>query len=404
MQTHPRSAPRPGSPHEPRSPLAQGPPQAGRITELEALRGVAILMVLVEHLPINLFYGFAPFYHFLLRHWRGQAGVDFFFAISGFVIARSLAPRLWAAAAWRRRRVVIAFWIRRVTRLAPAAWLWVLVPLTLAATFNRSGAFHSPHDDAMPAVAALLNVANIYFALTWPAHDAGITIPYWSLSLEEQFYLLFPFLVLLLRRRLAMLMAAVVAAQFFMPDAQLAEMLRPGAIAAGVLLALLATAPAYAAAAPRFMAGRPWPRLAVLLACVVLAGALLGHAWGLPFGVKWGCVALVSAALVFVASFDRGYLLQDGPARRVLLWIGVRSYSLYLVHMPAYAMARELALRANLPVAAQDLRAMAILLALAVPMVLMAAMATYRFVETPLRLRGKAFAAAYERGGASARL
>ncbi len=361
----------------------------GRIVEIEALRGTAILMVLVEHLPLNLFDWLSGFYRLMLQYWRGAAGVDLFFAISGFVITRGIAPDLLYQPVMPRRRVVIAFWIRRFWRLIPAAWLWVAIPLLLMLLFNRSGAFRTPHANALPAVAAVLNVANIYFGLTWPAHNAGMTSPYWSLSLEEQFYLLLPAVLLLLRRQTIWLMSGLVIYQFLLPDTTLAAATRPGAIAVGVMLGLLHDGRLHHLAARPVMALRLWPGGLLLSVSVLASGALLGSAFGAPSGVNWGLEALLCGMVVFAASLDRGCLLNDGAVRRALLWTGARSYSLYLVHLPSYALAREIAFRAGLPRQEHGPAKVVLLLALAVPITGLTAVATYRFVEQPLRLRGR---------------
>ena len=370
-----------------------------RLVEIEALRGVAILMVLVEHTPLNLFHWLSSFYGVMLHYWRGAAGVDLFFAISGFVITRSLAPDLLSQPASPRWRVVAAFWLRRFWRLIPAAWLWVAIPLLLTWLFNRSGAFRSLHANAQPALAAVLNVANIYLGLFWPSHNPGITSPYWSLSLEEQFYLLLPALLLILRRRAIWLMLGLVAYQFFSPATTLAVLTRPGAIAAGVALGLLQGERAcHVAAAWRLPAARTWLSHVVLLVSVVASGALLGSELGLPSGPSWGLEALLSGALVLAASLDRGYVLNDGVVRRALVWMGARSYSFYLSHLPSYALAREVAYRMGLPGQAHGTGAVLLLLSLAVPTTILSAVVTYRFVEQPLRLHGRRSAARVQGG------
>jgi peptidoglycan/LPS O-acetylase OafA/YrhL len=360
----------------------------GRNREIEALRGVAILMVLVEHMPLNLFDWVSRFYAFTLRYWRGAAGVDLFFAISGYVIARGLVPAVLAAEPASRMRIVVAFWNRRIWRLAPAAWLWVLIPVAMSAAFNRSGAFNRPGQNAWPAIAALLNVANIWEGLFWPKHIAGITSPYWSLSLEEQFYVLFPLALLLLRKKLAWFMAALFAYQFVLPDTTLALLTRPGDIAGGVLIALTAGRAWQGMAPPRPIARRAWMRPAALLAWVALSGGLLGERFPFGNGPKWGLEACLCTALVWAAARDRGLVLADSGLSRVLQWIGARSYSLYLVHMPMFALAHEIASRAGLAVHGHDARAVVILLSLALPATLAAAMLTYRWIEMPLRAYG----------------
>ena len=101
-------------------------PIRGRIADIELLRGIAIVFVLIEHIRINLLTWTGgegtPLYHYF-GFWTG---VDLFFAISGFVIARSLLRSLDGTSGFTEFfNVAIAFWVRRAWRLLPSAWLWL---------------------------------------------------------------------------------------------------------------------------------------------------------------------------------------------------------------------------------------------------------------------------------------
>jgi hypothetical protein len=104
--------------------------------------------------------------------------------------------------------------------------------------------------------------------------------------------------------------------------------------------------------------------------------------------IRVGMVALVSALLVLIASYDGDYLMARGPLKKLLLGVGARSYTLYLVHIPAFFATREIWWRIAGPHPRHDaaytipycLTAAALLIGLAE--------LNYRLVETPLRLRG----------------
>jgi peptidoglycan/LPS O-acetylase OafA/YrhL len=100
--------------------------------EIEYLRAIAVLLVVLAHAD-------AMFPSSGLGQWTG---LDLFFCISGYVISRAFEPFFdkhiaegrWSAAAR-------AFWVRRIIRLAPSAWLWLSVMVFCSWTFNRSGQF-----------------------------------------------------------------------------------------------------------------------------------------------------------------------------------------------------------------------------------------------------------------------
>jgi peptidoglycan/LPS O-acetylase OafA/YrhL len=153
----------------------------------------------------------------------GWQGVDLFFAVSGFVIASGLLPQLrplarhaGVAAQWRSAWPLLRrFWVRRIWRLWPAAWLWLgIVPLATAWLIGQS-AFRAMHTNFWAAVAGVFLFANFRYA-TAGAHFRyyGATVTYWRLSLEEQFYLVLPPAILLAGRCLPWLLIAGIAVQF----------------------------------------------------------------------------------------------------------------------------------------------------------------------------------------------
>jgi peptidoglycan/LPS O-acetylase OafA/YrhL len=315
-----------------------------RIADIEVLRGFAVLMVLVEHIGFNLIFWHDWLEDFSIGYWRGAAGVDLFFAISGFVIARGLLPDLDRCQTGQDRvRAVVSFALRRFWRLQPAAWTWVVVPLVLTLTFNDSKAFGTWTANLPSGVGALLAVSNLRTGIM--AEPPGICFQYWSLSLEEQFYLFLPTAALLLRRRfLTILLLALVAWQFLAPPTLICNLTRPGSIAVGVLLAMWSRHATYAATEPRFLANRA-ARWIFLVTVLAILGTLQSELLKPLYSVLFGLVAVFSAVMVHAASFDRGYIMPAGWIRPVFLWFGSRSYSLYLAHITAFSLTRELYFR-----------------------------------------------------------
>ena len=153
--------------------------------DIEGLRGLAVLLVVVFHASPELLSG-------------GFIGVDVFFVISGFLITGLLYRELGSSG----RISFSGFYLRRIRRLFPAAALaiagilvlsaWLLSPLALPRV-------------AADAVASALSVSNIRFALTTGDYFSAVATPspflhFWSLSVEEQFYLVWPALLLLVYR------------------------------------------------------------------------------------------------------------------------------------------------------------------------------------------------------------
>jgi peptidoglycan/LPS O-acetylase OafA/YrhL len=382
--------------------MTDGPAKPhGRIADIEVLRAIAVILVIIQHAPAVLFPWRGEFQGRLYSYFGFWTGVDLFFAISGFVIARSLLPSLETA----RGTVdfinnTLAFWVRRVWRLLPSAWLWLAIILVLVVCFNRSGAFGTFRGNFEATIAAILDVANFRVLQVFAQAEHGVSFPYWSLSLEEQFYILLPIAFLFAGRRLPIVLAVGVLAQLFVPRfgpgtsdfGNLLNVVRSDALMLGVLIALWSRTPTYRLFEPASLRRMPLVGilvLAVLIALLVITGSLVLHLGAF----KVGLVAILSAALVFVASFDGDYFFPPGRLKTMLVWIGARSYALYLIHQPAFLMTREIWFRIAPPGTVFNgtytlrfaITAVIILFALAD--------LNYRLVETPLRRRGARIAA-----------
>lgn len=154
-----------------------------RILDIELLRGLAALGVVFHHLHGNLFSGSPALLDGINQRVQFWWGVDLFFAISGFVIARTLIPQLREAptrqAFWEQARY---FWIRRAFRLLPSAWLWLALILACCLLLNRSGAFGSLSANLAASLAGFLQIANFRFADSFYRYEYGASFVYWSLS------------------------------------------------------------------------------------------------------------------------------------------------------------------------------------------------------------------------------
>lgn len=378
-------------------------PSNRRINDIEALRATAILFVVFSHLPALIIWPNSKL-DYLHNYFAFWSGVDIFYAISGFVIARELIPRLAALperSSEQVWRTILAFWIKRAWRILPAAWTWLGVTLACSLVLNRSGAWGLFITNFTGTIAALTQTANIRL---WVCHSltsgCGSNSIYWSLSMEEQFYILLPIACIVLRKRLAYALALVALVQFFIPRAPVsfAWVVRSDALALGVLLAVFSKSKLYNLFEPTFLRSR-WAFIvpAILIVSIAALPIETPKLAFIPFST--GVIALASAALVFIASYNRDYVTRCAFIRWPLVMIGTRSFALYLVHMPAYALTREIWFRATPSGTTFDGTYTFRFIATAVFLMIILTEATYRLVEMPMRKRGRDIAERFRADG-----
>ncbi len=348
-------------------------PRRARRLDVQGLRAVAVLMVIAFHAGVPLPGGFV--------------GVDVFFVISGFVITLMLVAEHERTGRLRLGR----FYLRRFRRLTPALALMVLV--TAAASVLLLAPFGTQQIAAKTGVGAMLLVANAVIARSTGGYfdapaETNPLLHTWSLSVEEQFYLVFPALLLLgwlLARRTTRkrgvqltlvggLSAVSLVLMLLGPDAlpRLPELLgfyspvvRAWEFGAGALLAILADRVSWRAA---------WAAEVTALggaAALVASGVLISG--GTRFPGPWTLLPVVGTLLLVAAGTGATPLLSRLLASRPAARVGDWSYSLYLWHWPCLVFAGLLR-----PDSAPS-RIAAVLLAVVL------ALTSYRFVEQPLR-------------------
>ena len=357
-----------------------------RIADIEALRTIAILFVMLQHAILNLLSQHTVLTRFF--EW-GQLwpGVDLFFVISGFLVTADLLRRLdecpEAIAYWR---TTSRFWFRRAWRLWPTAWLW-LVLIATGSAIVRPSFMGSLTTNVRSAAAGVLFFANVRFA-TCIIHfkPYGASYPYWSLSLEEQFYILLPLAIRFLGRHLPLAVFLAILVQLPLAHGTYYFVFRSDALLWGVALAVWARTPGYRLSEPKFLCRRLASGTFVLLSLVALfRWAGLGNSTP-PFVV--GGIAAIAALLVWAASYDRDFICPRF-ARPFVMWAGSRSYAFYVAHIPVFQCSAALANYLFSPTeyvfsGTSDAYAFAVM----VPLLLISVEATHRFVERPLRALG----------------
>lgn len=368
-----------------------------RIGDIEILRAVAILLTLLHHRIVispALGGGLGGYVQF----W---GGVDLFFVVSGFVIGRNLrSARMAMAHGTPIMRPIIAFWVRRIWRLWPTAWIWLL-PYLIMPGLGGAELWGGFADNALSVVGAIAAVQNFHwfycFAGITKCGNVGLSI-YWSLSLEEQFYLILPFLIYVLNRRNLILFCIIlIFVQIFLPRPTWSFLwvIRSDALLLGVLIAIAYEQPMLRAALePRWMA-RPVAAAATFLVALTVMAVIAGGKI-VPFGT--GLIALLSGALVWCASYDRCYGVQASWLRRILIIIGGRSYTLYVCHLPAFYLTRQAWAKAAPADWIGDQRLLPGLVLCALVTTFALAEISHRIIERPLRRYGRRVADRYLAG------
>jgi peptidoglycan/LPS O-acetylase OafA/YrhL len=345
---------------------------------LDGLRAIAVVAVLFYHAEMPWMPG-------------GFLGVEVFFVISGYLITGLLL------AEWRKtgRINLPQFWLRRARRLLPAVFALLIAALAFAVVFLPTEVASLRGD----ALAAAFYVSNWWQVFSHKSYFEAIGRPsllrhLWSLAVEEQFYVVWPVLLaLVLRwlhpRRMALLAVLAVAgaiasslwmAYLYHPDVDPSRVYygtdtRAAGFLIGAALAMLLSPGVSAAKAGR--ARWLWAVLGVLSlvglgACFVLLDEIN------PFLYLGGfaLVSLLSVIAITAVVYPGTPLLPAVLGQRVLKWIGLRSYSIYLWHWPIFAVTRPF-----IDVPLQGIE----LLALRFGVTLVLAEVSYRFIERPIR-------------------
>lgn len=346
---------------------------------LDGLRGLAVLGVLLFHAD-GLLVG-------------GYLGVDLFFVLSGFLITSLLLLEHESTG----RIDLAAFWVRRARRLFPA--LLALMPAV--ALYARL--YTAPKDvaalrlDAFAALAYVANWRSIFANKSyWDLFAAPSPLEHtWSLAIEEQFYVLWPLVVVLIHqvtgrgRRGVFVVSAVLAsasalwmAALFDPArssrAYLGTDTRGAAILLGAAMSCARLAPPKTPRGARALDG------AGALALVGLAWAWLRLDGQSPHLYRGGFFLTELAALVLIACASAGAasVVARALAARPLRFFGTISYGLYLWHWPIFVWLDPA--RTHLHGAA--------LTALRFAATLAVTLASYYALEQPIRRRGVFFA------------
>jgi peptidoglycan/LPS O-acetylase OafA/YrhL len=305
------------------------------VAGLDGLRALAVVAVLLYHS------GFVA---------AGFLGVEVFFVISGYLITLLLLEE------WHTHGHIDlpAFWLRRARRLLPASFAVIVTTLAFAALVlpDEVAALRGA------ALAGLVSVSNWYAIVAQQSYFESVGRPsllrhLWSLSIEAQFYLVWPPILLLglrhwRRRTLVIAVLALAAgsaglmAVLYQPDADPSRVYygtdtrASGLLLGSVLALVLRRGRLVPPANPRVVDTLGFGGLAAL----AYLCARLGEFDPLLYHGGFAAVGLLTAVVIAVAVQPDSHLGNRLLAWQPLVWIGVRSYGIYLWHWPVFMLTR----------------------------------------------------------------
>lgn len=329
--------------------------------DIDGLRAIAVLAVVLFHCDLSI----AP---------GGYVGVDIFFVISGYVIAHTLLRDLQSGEFSIRR-----FYEKRVRRIFPALILVLAVCLLVGWAFLLPDDFL---DYSRSMLASSLSVSNFYFWRTSGYFETSALLRpllhTWSLSIEEQFYLIAPtalwicyryfnarFVSLLLPAALLSFGLSIYAtdtaptANFFLLPTRAWELLT------GVILALGQFRPIRT----------PIRQALALTGAALIAGSIIGYTKYTPFPGVYALAPCLGTALIIFTGIQGTSMVNRALSWSPLVFVGLVSYSFYLIHWPMIVFLRYSTLRAiTTPEALMVVAASFVLATL-----------SWKFIEQPFR-------------------
>ncbi|MCY8267313.1 acetyltransferase [Bacillus haynesii] len=350
------------------------------IPGLDGLRAFAVLAVIAYHLNMSWADG-------------GFIGVDIFFVLSGYLITSIILPAYGNDISLTFRD----FWVRRIRRLLPAATLMIFATVIWVALFNRE-LMHTVRGDA---ISSLLYVSNWWFIFHDLSYFDSFGSPsplknLWSLAIEEQFYFIWPIILLLgiyiLKKRerlaaavvLCALCSAIWMSILYVPGGDPSRVYygtdtRAFELLIGCALALVWPMKRLSGnrlpnSLKHALHGTELAAFALLMVCIYFVDEFS------PFLYHGGMLLISIIAAILIACVSHpssflGFALSVKPLR----WIGKRSYGIYLWHYPVIVLSTPVQEIGN-PVYWH--------VAIKVAVTFILAELSYRFIEKPIRKDG----------------
>jgi len=357
----------------------------GWSTELEGLRGIASLWVLVGHISLLVHC------HITLISSPG-IGVDLFIMLSGYLMAKNYVERQQKEP-WQRAETIKKFWIRRFFRIAPLYYLLLIIALiygpwfgemreTIAHFYSSTATDTSRYTDQ--SLTNVLTHFSFLFGLL-PEYSFNTVLPDWSIGLEMQFYLLFPFIMLVTLRfgyaaSVIGIMALCCAGRYL-----LADYYEAFEMPSMILIKL-----------NMFLSGMLLAEAIRRKSLLYVAYALLGPAASVVIGLEALRLQVIMEALMIVGMSTILWKYQDDSLmarlirlprkllnNRLSTWLGDVSFSVYLLHLLIIIPLIALLLSHTDIEFKSDLVRFLIVSVIAIPITYALAFLLYKYIEKP---------------------
>lgn len=297
-----------------------------RISQLDGIRGLAILLVILHNQSVAF-----PSLHLERLFANGWMGVDLFFVLSGFLITGILVDTRYSESYFKH------FYARRCLRIWPLYYSLIVFMFAIVPLLRPSEA-QTVFEKSSPWWGYPLFLQNVVIPI--PTNAAGPLAVTWSLAIEEQFYLVWPWVLrycsLAQVRRLAIAVICLSPAlrlylSFHGVNLYTNVFCRLDGLMAGALLALVARTDTFL---PSRFLRTAWMTL-VVAGLLAFATEAVNARW-----IVFSLSAVASASFVYLALFSPEGWLQRALTNRFMVYTGTISYGLYLLHKIPFDMAK----------------------------------------------------------------
>lgn len=322
-----------------------------RNVEIDRLRAIGAISVVIAHIILICNPGYLPF-----DNGFGTTVIDLSFVISGFVISSILVLQIDQLKAEHASLIAFikSFLVRRFFRIYPPLWTVFFMVLFLSIFFNGSNIFSTPSTIIHDSLLLLTSTFNFSFTDNISLGSAKFSLalaPFWSLTIEEQFYLFFPIFLFFTKnnaQRVKILITMILLITFVIRPLTIHHFPLAGryftqsrcdSLMYGYLIYIITLQPWFNQLKPSKVGNR-WLRMAFIsiFFYVIIGITMLGISPIIYLSVN----GIVCSLLLLCATFESNIVVFPAIIEKLLDYIVPRSYTLYIIHLPIILLANEL--------------------------------------------------------------